>query len=352
MTIYLHSGLHKTGTTAIQCYAYKYRKLLRSKGILYPIIYRNLISIDKGHHLFAHSFSDHPESPPISKGKLLAYDWKSKSQKNNLDLLISAEPICRHTYKTKDCSWIEARHHYLEQLSNTIPPEQTKIILTLRRQDNFAQSLYKEHIMKGVSPLAKLSFKEFLSKIEGRNLNFYKNIAAFKKFFPNIQILIYEQLCNGDLPVNFFRSLGVSGLPNSNKIIRESLSNEEAVLKQTLNQQIHSKAENIKLLKWIKSGSTQNIIKRTLPRSSHLWNSDEDRANFLDRYSQENKKINDEFLSGGKELFPSNHTPPQKKANIITLQPYLIKTLQALSSDIKQLLGEYRFRNIINAIEH
>ncbi len=58
MELILHIGYSKTGTSAIQDFLYRNRKmLLRRYGILYPDIY----IFDKAHHLFAWSLTSKPE---------------------------------------------------------------------------------------------------------------------------------------------------------------------------------------------------------------------------------------------------------------------------------------------------
>ncbi|WP_157954175.1 hypothetical protein [Microbulbifer sp. A4B17] len=329
-----------------------HRKLLKKKGVLYPVFYRSLFKKDKGHQYFSHAFSSQTDSAPISEGKLLAYSWTSKARRYNLDLLISAEPICRQTYSLKNCSWVQARQQYLERLAESLPPEQTRVILTLRRQDDFVQSLYKELVMKGVPPQAKISFEKFLGQTQKKSLRFYDNIMVFKKIFPDTQILTYDQLCNGDLPVNFFKALGITGLPNSGETVRKSLSNEEATLKQRLNDQIHSKDQNKKLLDWLKSDNTQRVIKTMIPTIYHFWDSNNERNKFLDKYSSENQKIKQNFFKDQTALFPhnqySNYAPPENSQN---LHDGIENAIEALSTGIKDLFGEDGLINIKRKLE-
>ncbi|MCO1335738.1 hypothetical protein MO867_15485 [Microbulbifer sp. OS29] len=348
MIIYIHAGLHKTGTTAIQNYAYKYRKILSEKGILYPLIYRSIFRADKAHHHFAHTFSSQKISPPISDAKKLIYSWTTKARRRGLNLLLSAEPFCRHTYKANDSTWIKARYDYLERLASILPIEQIRIILTLRRQDDFVQSLYKENVMKGLTPAAKMDFKEFTLEAQKRNLRFHENILAFKKFFPNVQILIYEQLRNGDLPVNFFRALGISGLPNSEGAIRVSLTNQEVALKRALNHQVCSKEQNNQLLKWLKSPYTQNIIKNLIPKIPSLWISQEERETFLKQYSQENELIRKQFFTNQARLFPPLISAKEalRFSGNIHWDDGIKKSIERLSPDLQKLFGSDGLRQI------
>lgn len=77
--VYLHVGLHKTGTTSIQLALTKSRQELRQSGVLYP-----LAGVPEwarfGHHLLAWSMVTRPEYMPYFNGNRASFTAEQREQ--------------------------------------------------------------------------------------------------------------------------------------------------------------------------------------------------------------------------------------------------------------------------------
>lgn len=189
--LFLHVGSHKTGTTAIQRFAYLNRSTLRAKGFWYPDFYPIDKSNIKAPHQLAKSFSG-------TEGKfsnrqlteLLNY-WEEKCK--DCQLFVSAEPFFRLLEKNINGDWFYRREAYLSRVADFLSRFEVDAVLVLQRQDFFVTSLYHEHIFAGL-PTGSDSFEQFLSKMERTNLRYKDNIELMKKKFNNVRIILYDEL--------------------------------------------------------------------------------------------------------------------------------------------------------------
>lgn len=95
----LHAGLHKTGTTEIQQYAYANRRALRALGLFYPDFWPYQLAREKGHHQFAHAVATKSERLGLVDVGKLADRWLDVARRENTTVLFSAEPVCRHVLR-------------------------------------------------------------------------------------------------------------------------------------------------------------------------------------------------------------------------------------------------------------
>jgi hypothetical protein len=204
MTLVVHIGTHKTGTTAIQKFATAHRDELRAQGLWYPSYAGIDIPEHYGHHHFAHAVAGEkhgtftPEDAPRFMESVHAGQMPGET------VLLSAEPIYRHTLGKTGDYW-SRRRAYIRRLKETIGTDDVTILVVLRRQDDFARSLYQENVK--VNKYAA-DFRSFLAQASNQ-FDYHRQLRAFAAEFQRVSVLVYEDLKKTGLVETFFRKLGI-----------------------------------------------------------------------------------------------------------------------------------------------
>lgn len=181
-TIYIHIGTHKTGTTSIQNFLFKNRKKLIDRGFLYP-----LSGIPKRKNSFGHShlvtvILENTEAdtynPNAGGWQELLAEANSLQEKN---IVISSENFCISKFNLEQIYKIK---NYLSQYT-------VKIIIYLRRQDDYLISKYCQLIRAGKY---SQNFKQYI--IDEKWIgDYYQLLKPWKEVFgiKNIIVRVFEK---------------------------------------------------------------------------------------------------------------------------------------------------------------
>ena len=181
MKIVVHMGLHKTATTTLQRRVFPVLPGLHFvdsarppvADIVYALQVQDPIYFDSSH------------SRVVLEGALSA-------DKVNV---ISSESLSGSLYSAVGKRDLDHRHSIIENLQRTLP--EAKIMLVLRRQDQFARSVYRQYIKRG----GVLDPAEFfgLDGHEGAyfprdRFRYYEYVGVLKNRFPaGVHIGIFEE---------------------------------------------------------------------------------------------------------------------------------------------------------------
>lgn len=192
-TLYLHIGMGKTGTTALQVFFWQNRDVLARNNIHYP---------KEGIHAGAH----HGLSPhqPFYLKKILPFIpikqgvWVISRTKCS-NILLSSELMM----------WIrpEQRESFIHQLQRYF---HVKAVIYLRRQDSIIMAGYKQQIKAGGQPSR---IEDVLEK-QIKNFNYLERITPWDTLLgrENIIVLPFEkgQFHQGDIRFDFlYRVFGI-----------------------------------------------------------------------------------------------------------------------------------------------
>ncbi|WP_306251230.1 hypothetical protein [Parvularcula sp. IMCC14364] len=135
--LYLHVGTPKTGTSTIQWFLYRNREVLAKHGILYPA----LSDKTPGHHYIANNYRTHPLAwvEPIPRGKVMRKIGRAMDEAPDLhSLCLSSEAFwgCRKK---------------LRKFREDFSDYDIRVIVLLRRQDDFMNALYRQDVKAGGS---------------------------------------------------------------------------------------------------------------------------------------------------------------------------------------------------------
>lgn len=143
-TVYIHVGTPKTGTSAIQVFCSKNRKLLKEKGVCYPNLgfdFPGISSNRNGHCLNAYIFDENHKRLRDQEREVA--DQALEKLTGMLDnfpvFVLSDEQI----WNNKDIT-TERLLHYKEKLAEA--GADMKIIVYLRRQDLLIQSYWAQQV--------------------------------------------------------------------------------------------------------------------------------------------------------------------------------------------------------------
>lgn len=300
--LFLHAGTHKTGTTAIQKFAARYRAALKRQGTLYPE-YTGFGNRNNQSHLglFHALAGDERAVPYNSLGELVAI-WADQARESRSNVLLSAEALWRHQIRNGTDGWAGQRRAYLAQVGRLLDAFDVHVILVLRNQDEFINSLYRENVMKGIGG-GKLAFGEFARRQLQSTLRYWDNISMFQEVFGSTVILLYDDLKTGDgLFINFFNEIGVdaNGL-TSVGTGRPSLSTPQAMVKRYLDQT--SSMSHKAQLSLARDGRLARRLTKEYSPDVEFWESKEQKEQFVSEFTDENESIRKAWFPERECLF-------------------------------------------------
>ncbi len=152
-TLYLHIGIEKTGTSAIQYHLYANRELLKNHDIYYP---ETGLWHDKSHHGFAFALFEIGAWGVNQPKEAMLKDLIDEYHASDCNNIIISSEILRSFYKNKNAKW------FFEEIKAVV--NEIKIIVYLRRQDKWLASLYNQNIKDPVTKYSN-SFESFVEKM-------------------------------------------------------------------------------------------------------------------------------------------------------------------------------------------
>lgn len=308
-TLYIHIGTSKTGTTTIQTYCGINREQLKSKGVLFPIMpyhYDRITKNRNGHFLYAMIYENgvrnKEKEEQVLKQEL---DYIVDCFKEYDNVLLSEESIWWATATRRKGLWKYLQEH--SQQNNY----QVKIIVYLRRQDQFMMSRYNQ-ILKTDTGGGTQRFYEYFKDMNGKYkcvMNYRQRLDYMAKFFPKENIVVKRfdrsYFYNGDLNADFLHILGVeiddtfAELPKDENL---GISVQSGELKRVLNRLgTMTFAENQKLLQML------NECEELLPKREVSIMTTEHIEKFMKKFIDDNESIAVDYIGDGKPMFDYNY---------------------------------------------
>lgn len=308
-TLYIHIGTSKTGTTTIQTYCGINREQLKSKGVLFPIMpyhYDRITKNRNGHFLYANIYENgvrnKEKEEQVLKQEL---DYIVDCFKDYDNVLLSEESIWWATATRRKSLWKYLQEH--SQQNNY----QVKIIVYLRRQDQFMMSRYNQ-ILKTDTGGGTQRFYEYFKDMNGKYkcvMNYRQRLDYMAKFFPKENIVVKRfdrsYFYNGDLNADFLHILGVEiddTFAEPPKDENLGISVQSGELKRVLNRLgTMTFAENQKILQML------NECEELLPKREVSIMTTEHIEKFMKKFIDDNESIAVDYIGDGKPMFDYNY---------------------------------------------
>jgi hypothetical protein len=307
MKLVVHIGAHKTATTSIQKALAKNRAQLIKASVWYPgysevfpSIPDHYAHLDVAKGLMSDSERFTPEQAALFFERLHEHAPKMRGVDA---VLISAEPFYRGCMPGESPYW-QRRAQYVAKVRESIPFENIEVVVVLRRQDDYLESLYNEHVKVTRYPKDIWSFlSEYQHRFEYRN-----QIKLWTEYFPVLKVLTFEELVEQRTPAQSFLE-AVFGLRG---ILFAEVEGESNVslpvdlieFKRFLNRTFLSRPELREVVSMLELVAAARTEGRT-DRMSRL--SADDRRGILARFDGDNDWVNRTYFfdrPGG--LFPSD----------------------------------------------
>ena len=304
-TLYIHIGTPKTGTTSIQNFCGLNRELLKEKGILYPLMpyhYERKNVNRNGFFLNGvikeNGVRKQEKEQEVFESQL---DYIVECFNDNDTILLSDETIWWATAMRKKDLWKNLQE--IAEKNNF----QIKIIVYLRRQDQYMLSRYNQQIKTDYIASTK-RFEDYFKDMNGRFkrvMDYYGRISDIAKYIPKENIFVKRFDRNffykGDLNSDFLHILGIEVDDTFTKLEEEAntgISVQSAEIKRVLNlKKTKSLSKNNKLIGVLKE------CEDVLPEDNTALMSTAEIKNFMEQFLEGNQKIVDEYIGDDKPLF-------------------------------------------------
>lgn len=296
-TIYLHIGTHKTGTSALQSAFRQINNKLRKEGICY---------LGKPKY-FAEIGTATTASNDIIQNTVT--ELKVKMRRENLfgrnKFIISSEKFSGDPHKGyKNSDTIAEIWRNITDLLDV----NVKIIVYLRRQDRFIQSLYTQQIHQGKS----FSFSEFIDKFDSNSFNWQLLLSHYESSFSRSQLIVrpyskYNLPDKNSLFHDFASIIGSRKLKsfNRNKVSNKGYSKDALEIARLINPQLDTAEKKI-MRNMLQSVSAKGL------HDDYEYFQISDRKKFLSRYKKSNQFVAKTYLEDGK-LFNDSAIPESRR---------------------------------------
>lgn len=348
--LYLHIGTPKTGTTAIQSFCYVNRNLLAKDGIQWPV------------EVETRRFADAalPQSGNIDK--IFTFKNQSSIKEKAEHLYHMIEP---YAVSLVSCEHIWIEHYrnipdiikFLYELNHEL---EILVIVYLRNQADYFESLYREHIETYDETNCYTEVVEYFLRnkyavyspspglVKGWNsCDYYGLISSIEKALgQNGKLLIgnYNNLKNNDIIENFFDMIGITitdEYERNKHWANPSLDAEMLEIKRVINlyksnyswQIINSVFMSDPFRWWL----SEEVGKRSSKefRTSSTY---EQRCQIWNYFREDNRKLSKEFFGKDEDLFaPPSEDMTDHSDNTTEEKQILEKAVLILSGAILEV---------------
>ncbi len=292
-TIYLHVGMPKTGTSALQMFLGTNREALEKDGFYYPnftVRFPEVGANRNGHFLKYVQFrkdepADYMQCVKELKEMISAHD----------KIILSEEALWGKQSKK---NWWKSVKKWANELCVDL-----KIIVYLRRQEDLVESLWNQKI-KGFQKQTE-SFSEFLhnKSYDYLPLDYEKALAEMSKYFGEENLIVrsydFSRFVGGNIYGDFLDSIG---LKLDNKYVTDenptniSLPVDAVEIKRIINMNaVYAEMTGVNFYDQVIRDAYGGI--KTGKKDKRTMFSDEELATIQNEYQQSNEAVAKQYLN-------------------------------------------------------
>ncbi len=285
--LFIHIGMHKTGTTAIQTSLRINRKNLGASGVFAPkrVWMKNDLPENRAHHDLARALS----RPGLvgGDGDRIISEYYSLLDNTDKDIaILSSENFC-----ILDSSAIE-------KLAKSLPPARTRIIVYIRDQIDWIESMLNQMIKRSGVADIDAAFQDLLKRID-----YYSMLRSWEDAFgkDNITVKLYDDSL--DVIEEFYSIIGVRGMSVPTR--RNIRFTREALQLMLVANSVHGH-----------DGEIEKFVRR-IQRNSK-WSdygsllSSEQLQLVAGKSKEINRRIWERYLPAGTPMFPEPANPADR----------------------------------------
>ena len=322
-TLFLHVGMDKTGTSAVQLFLHNRRtELLEQTGVLFPMTGK---WSDHSHHPFAFTTLSIGNFKPSSLKGLFANLAREINQTEAKSVLLSSECFFKmHSKDGFEVFWDKAAELFGD----------IKIIVYVRRQDKWIESRHRHSIVSGTEMAIDMLSRPFFS-------NYKQFIDKWRDLVGEGNVIVKpferQQFVDGDVCQDFAHILGATDLRASeNGRVNVGFSSQR-ILFRKLVQKLNADETDMHRL---------NRLLLSLPKvdgEDQPFVSPKQQVQLFNQYRPINQQMAQEYIDPDrKELFldlaPDGDTPwVNPELNIADIR-YFVTAIKDASDQIFDIL--------------
>ncbi|MCR5101164.1 MAG: hypothetical protein K6B41_07390 [Butyrivibrio sp.] len=310
-TLYLHVGTPKTGTTAVQTFLYDNKEILLKNNFIYekmPYHYIDASDRRNAHFLFKYIYNNDRSVNKEAFEKRLAEGYEIiKGWFEKVDNVFLTDEAAWNVLNTEGRDFMPSVKSFADSVG-----AQVKVIIYVRRQDDYLESWYKQKIRDGLS---QSTWEEVAGNIPNAiALDYYKIIRLIANTIGSENIIVRRYDRNsfagkdGTIFSDFMEVLGLDytdeyKLPEGKT--NTSLNNNYIEIKRLLNN-LYDNSITVEKDQNPYLGGIGSLCSELDNQYDSSYFSEEERKEFLGRYKEGNDAIAKEFL--GEEVLFNDKT--------------------------------------------
>lgn len=312
-TLYLHVGMPKTGTTALQSFCANNGSWLEKNGLVYPVMayyFRHCSQNRNAHFLLV------KDRAKLARHEIKRYTPKLRESMFNeifssfgkTDKVLISDEAFWYTKDIADQALTGLKDRCDRQGVNL------KIVAYLRRQDEVAESWYAQRVKMG---LKTEGFQDFLERIdEFIPLHYEKRLGEFSEIVgkDNVVVRTYHKglIKDNGLIKDFLQALGVNAALGQGLTLQrenESISDNYTEIMRWLNMLYDKDAEYSSENRFFRDSAVGCSVKFSEKRSMFSGTQAED---FFSCYEEENRRVNRDYMGNDAPLFEEKKSGKDK----------------------------------------
>lgn len=313
-TLYLHIGMPRTATTVLQKFCSDNQEELNNNGYCYPLMpfqYPNARPWRTAHFMFGYV----KDEKGIRDTELERQYWVEGFQEvyNAFEkydnVILSDEGLWNCGFRNKESVWFKLKK---EMEAHAF---RTKVIVYLRRQDDFLYSWWNQRIKEGLYRECTLSWEEMTEKLPIVHLDYFEMLNQISEFVGKENLIVRrfgkEYFVGNAIYKDFIHAIGLQytdAYQVKTEVYNMGLTKNNAELKRILNKLPDSDAQS-KLM-------FQNILVHNSNckkdnRKYSMYSQSEARE-LYEKYREGNRLIAEEYMGRNGDLFSFEYDAEQK----------------------------------------
>lgn len=297
-TIYIHAGTPKTGTSAIQFFCSKNRRLLKDKGVCFPNLGFEFpgIGVNRNGHFMNHRLTDESKKRLHEEEEAMVAKGLEKLEKlleTYPTVVLSDEQFWNNKEMNTE-KWTFYKEKFAEMGADL------KVIVYLRRQDLLIQSYWAQQVKETMTT----SFKKYIDseKYTYFKVDYDKRLAEIAEGVgkENIIVRVYEQqqYYGGNILSDFLHLFGLEmtdEYKQANHVVNASLEGACLEVKRLLNNNPVYKSKKNFLVPLLTAVQQERVGE--VGYTTGKFFSKQDQKAFMEKFEEGNARVAREYLN-------------------------------------------------------
>lgn len=295
-TLYLHIGTPKTGTTAIQMMCWENADALAKKGICYPHLkyeYPRVRIRRNGHFLVGQIFQNGKRRTKLEEEIREEGVTTVLDEFKSFDSVVLSDENLWTAFAKRGTAQLEYLKKRCDEAGVLL-----KVIVYLRRQDELLESWCKQQIKEIDRTFSKSSVEETYEGLK-HAFSYYENVNMLAGAVGRENLVVKRfdrsDFVNGTIQSDFFGILGVDDISDLKADLEEpntSLSGNVVEMVRALIKSTEFTPE----YRWHIKTAARFASYNSEPSYRPAFISDEEAAQFMDRFFEDNAKLAREYF--------------------------------------------------------